>query len=151
MTVAGVIALINAGISDDVIIARLRKEQKGFDLSPQQLIELKKASVSEAVIEAMLDPKAESKASRQESPPTSVAMGNVSAQPCGATPRPGERVSDSNDPLLPHDSGIYVYTKDRDGSPRMILLERAAYQGAKTGGMLSAAMTYGIMKAKTRA
>ena len=33
----------------------------------------------------------------------------------------------------------------------MILLERAAYQGAKTGGMLASAMTYGIKKAKTKA
>ena len=33
----------------------------------------------------------------------------------------------------------------------MIVLERAAYQGAKTGGMFQSAMTYGIVKAKTKA
>ncbi len=31
----------------------------------------------------------------------------------GATPSPGSNISgDTNDPLMPHDSGIYLYTKD---------------------------------------
>jgi len=33
----------------------------------------------------------------------------------------------------------------------MIVLERAAYQGAKTGGRFASALTYGIKKIKTRA
>jgi hypothetical protein len=53
--------------------------------------------------------------------------------------------------MVPHDSGIYRYTKDRDGKPQMIVLERASYQGAKTGGMFASAMTYGIVKTKTKA
>jgi hypothetical protein len=55
----------------------------------------------------------------------------------GATPSPGTGSNgDTNDPLTPHDSGSYLSTKDRDGKPQMVVLERAAYQGAKTGGML---------------
>jgi hypothetical protein len=53
--------------------------------------------------------------------------------------------------MTPHDSGIYVMTKDRDGNPQMIVLERASYQGSKSGGYLGSAMTYGIVKAKTKA
>lgn len=33
----------------------------------------------------------------------------------------------------------------------MVMLERAAYQGAKTGGMFASAMTYGAVKMKTKA
>jgi hypothetical protein len=39
---------------------------------------------------------------------------------------------DPNDPMSPHDSGIYVYTTDHDRKPSMVELERTAYQGAKT-------------------
>jgi hypothetical protein len=54
----------------------------------------------------------------------------------GATPAAGTVASGNpNDPMSPHDSGIYLYTKDRDGSIKMIPLERAAYQGTKTGGL----------------
>jgi len=70
----------------------------------------------------------------------------------GATPAPGSTsTADPNDPLTPHDSGIYLYTKDRDGKPQMVLLERAAYTGAKTGGLFASAVTYGIAKVKTKA
>jgi hypothetical protein len=53
--------------------------------------------------------------------------------------------------MTPHDSGIYLYTRDREGKPEMIQLERAAYTGAKTGGIFASAMTYGIAKVKTKA
>jgi hypothetical protein len=72
--------------------------------------------------------------------------------PSGATPAAGTTVAtDPNDPMTPHDSGIYVYTKDRDGKVVMTVLERAAYQGAKTGGVFASAMTYGLKKMKTKA
>jgi len=61
MTVDGVLAMVEAGLSDDVIIARLRKEDKAFDLSSDDMIRLKKAKVSDAVLMVMLDPKAVSK------------------------------------------------------------------------------------------
>lgn len=53
--------------------------------------------------------------------------------------------------MAPHDSGIYLYTKDRDGKPEMIVLERAAEQATKSGGAFGMAMTYGIKKIKTKA
>jgi hypothetical protein len=58
---------------------------------------------------------------------------------------------ESNDPMVPHDSGIYLYTKDHAGNPQMVLLERASYQGAKSGGVLASTLTYGIKKVKTKA
>lgn len=53
--------------------------------------------------------------------------------------------------MTPHDSGIYVYSVDPVGKPHMTMLERAAYQGTKTGGAFASALTYGAVKAKTKA
>jgi hypothetical protein len=157
LTVNNVVAMVEAGLSDDVIIARLRKEDKPFDLSPEDLIRLKKAKVSDAVLKVMMDPKANPGPAATQSPQPVVMQrpmvaGISVSSSSGATPAAGTSTAgDQNDPLVPHDSGIYLYTKDRDGKPQMIVLERAAYQGSKTGGMLGSALTYGIKKAKTKA
>lgn len=161
LTVDGVIALAGAGLPDEVITARLRKENKSFDLSTDDMIRLKNAKVSSAVMQVMLDPKAEIKPAAVQRPPVQgqsvvVSLPGVPAisgiRTSGATPAPGsEAKGDPNDPLAPHDSGIYLIAKDRDGSPQMIVLERASYQGSKSGGFLASAMTYGIVKAKTKA
>jgi hypothetical protein len=154
MTVDGVLAMVEAGLSDDVIVARLRKEDKAFDLSPEDMIRIKKAKVSDAVLMVMLDPKAQVKPAvvPAAATPAPIIPPIAAAHPSGATPGPGTAApGDMNDPLTPHDSGIYLYTKDRDGKPKMIVLERASYQGAKTGGTALSAITYGIKKAKTKA
>jgi hypothetical protein len=164
LTVEGVVALVEAGLSDDVVIARLRKEDKSFDLKTEEMIRLKKAKVSDAVLRVMIDPKAQINPPVVQAAPSVVQPVVISAPglpilpgvragaASGATPAPGsEAKGDANDPLTPHDSGIYLMTKDREGKPQMIVLERASYQGSKTGGMLGSAMTYGIVKAKTKA
>ena len=53
MTVNDVIKLSKAGLSDDVIIAQIKKRPEPFDLSTDQLVQLKAAHVSDRVIEAM--------------------------------------------------------------------------------------------------
>jgi hypothetical protein len=164
LTVDGVIALVGADLPDDVIIARLRKENKSFDLTTEEMIRLKNAKVSGAVMQVMIDPKAEIKPALAQSAPAAaqpavysvpglpVISGVRTAGASGATPAPGsEAKGDPNDPLIAHDSGIYVMTKDRDGKPQMIVLERASYQGAKSDGIFTSAITYGIVKAKTKA
>src|ERR1035437_8893936 len=56
MTVDDVIRLQKAGLGDDVIIQQIKKKGQRFDLSTDQLVQLKSASVSERVIQAMIDP-----------------------------------------------------------------------------------------------
>jgi hypothetical protein len=56
MTVDAVIKLSKAGLSDDLIIQQFKKKGQRFDLSTDQLLQLKSASVSERVIQAMIDP-----------------------------------------------------------------------------------------------
>ena len=159
LTVDGVIAMGQAGLSEDVIVARLRKEDKAFDLSTDDMIRLKKANLSDAVIKVMMDPKAEVKPPAQATPPvhapapvvvqTQLVPGVIN--PSGATPAVGSAASgELNDPMVPHDSGIYLFTRDVNGAPKMMVLERAAYQGAKTG-TVGLMLTGGLKKAKTRA
>ncbi len=56
LSVDDVIKLSKAGVDDDVIIQKIKKQGQPFDLSTDQLIQLKSASASSRVIQVMLDP-----------------------------------------------------------------------------------------------
>lgn len=56
MTVQDVIRLSKAGLSDDTIIEQLRTKNQHFDLTTDQLVQLKSAKVSERVIQTMINP-----------------------------------------------------------------------------------------------
>jgi hypothetical protein len=56
MTVNDIIKLSQAKLSDDVILQQLSKKGQRFDLSTEQLIQLKNAGVSDRVIQVMMDP-----------------------------------------------------------------------------------------------
>ena len=49
-----VIAMSEAGVDDEVIIAKIRASQSASDLSADKIIELKEAGVNEQVIKAMV-------------------------------------------------------------------------------------------------
>lgn len=114
-----IISMSQAGVSDNVILSLLRKNNHLFDLTPEKIIELKRASVSEAVIQTMLDPKYVS-----PQPHALTVTVSPTVNPSGATIPAGATVTgDPNDPLSPHDSGIYLFSQGK-----MIGLDRAAYQ-----------------------
>jgi hypothetical protein len=54
LTVDGVISLIDAGISADLIVAKIQKSGQAFDLSTEDMVRLKKAGASDAVMKAMM-------------------------------------------------------------------------------------------------
>ncbi|HKQ51315.1 MAG TPA: hypothetical protein VJT74_03035, partial [Pyrinomonadaceae bacterium] len=54
LTNAAVIKLVRAGFKEKTVIAIIRSRPARFDLSPDRLIELKRAGVTENVILAML-------------------------------------------------------------------------------------------------
>lgn len=145
MLSADVQEMIKAGLPEDLVVAKLRKENHAFDLSAREMVALKKDGVSDNIIKVMLDPSATIIA-----PITIPGLSGNKAS--GATPEAG--VSDAavaanaNNPDAPHDSGIYLHT-DKNNQNIMVALERAATQGTKTG-VLGAAFTYGLVKGKTR-
>jgi hypothetical protein len=152
MKVSDVQDMVQSGLSEDLIIAALRKQNQPFELGAVEMVQLKKAGLSDNIIKVMLDPKA--------TVTTTVASvsgiaGIGAARASGATPDAGVSeaaiAANANNPAAPHDSGIYLYTQNETGALKvMIPLERASTQGTKTG-VLGHALTYGIVKGKTKA
>jgi hypothetical protein len=133
LTNESVIKMVKAGLGEAVILPAISTQSSNFSVATDDLIALKTAGVGDSVIAAMI-----------------AKSGDAAQRPAASTQ--DEPITDETRNLLaPHDSGIYLYTTKRDGRPEMIMLERAAYQGAKTGGLLASSITYGIKKAKTKA
>ncbi len=55
LTVDGVISMLQAGISDDIIIEKIHKSGQTFDLSADDMVRLKNAKASDALMKAMLE------------------------------------------------------------------------------------------------
>jgi hypothetical protein len=55
LTNADVLDMLNAGVSDQVVIAKIKKSPCDFDTSPTTLKGLKAAHISDAVILAMIE------------------------------------------------------------------------------------------------
>ena len=81
MTVEDVIKLSKAGLSDDLIIQQIKKKGQHFDLSTDQLVQLKAAHVSDRVIQVMIDP------TKNTAPPPAEQM-TVPAAPVQAAQPP---------------------------------------------------------------
>ena len=147
MTNRDVIDMVAGGLSDQIVIASIRRTTRhAFDLSPQGLIALKKAAVSEAVITVMLDPSATPAAPPPEAPAPS-------GRPAGRDAPPASQATASvgapDDITAPHPPGIYVDLGTTDGG--LTQLEPAGYSGGKTGGVFTSVITAGIVKAKWKA
>jgi hypothetical protein len=141
LTNDSVIKMVKAGLSADVIVSMVKTQPAKYTLTADALIGLKSAGVPDKVVAAMIER-------------NSGGGGIVSGLPqaSGATPAAGSvATGDPNDPLSPHDSGIYMYAKDRNGEYKLTELEQANYQGSKTGGLIGSALTYGIKKVKVKA
>jgi hypothetical protein len=115
-----VIDMAALGLSDDVIIAKIRSAAAGgtlqFDTSVDSLKELKAAKVSDEVIKVMINP----------APPAATVV--VAATPI------------SNDPTLPPPE-VGVYWKN---SNAFVLIEGQAISQAKVGGKAGSMFTYGM-------
>ncbi len=59
LTVEQIVQLVQAGLPEDLIIAKIRKNGKAFDLSTEQLLQLKKAGASDNIIRVLMDPQAQ--------------------------------------------------------------------------------------------
>lgn len=117
-----IIMLSEMGLGDDAIIAKIESESAAFDLSTEEMIELKKRGVSSNVIAAMLSANANSES---------------------------EYSMDSPDPMVPHPAGVYILT-DSGGEKRMQKMNATISSQAKTGGILGYALTGGIASASVK-
>jgi hypothetical protein len=58
MSVDDIVEMSKAGMSESLVITKLRKEGQAFDLKPADMVRLKQSGVTDAVMQAMLDPSA---------------------------------------------------------------------------------------------
>jgi hypothetical protein len=56
LTVEEVVKMSQNGLADDLIITKVKQNGKVFDLSAEELLDLKKAGVSDNVVKYLLDP-----------------------------------------------------------------------------------------------
>lgn len=136
MTNSDVVGLVGAGMSDDIVMAKIEAAPStNFDTSVTGLTALKRANVSATVIRTMINP---------HSPATATAAGPYAAG--GATAPAG----DPDDPTAPHNPGVYTLTKGSDGQSHMVKLETERPRAAKNSGMFLHAITQGIATSKTQ-
>jgi hypothetical protein len=84
MTDWDVIALKSAGLSDELVIAKIQRTPAGFQLDTNDIIALKKSNVSEAVIEAMMAATAPARERASVAPTAAIAA--PQAQPIPESP-----------------------------------------------------------------
>ena len=111
-----VVALHQAGLGDNTIIAKVNSVACGYDVTTDGLIALKQAGLSDDVIAAM------------------VAR-------CGGEPRPQATGQASADPSSAHMPGIYV-VQDWLAAPQMQLMRPSKASGIKVTGNGSILLPY---------
>jgi hypothetical protein len=127
-----VVSLAKAGLNKSIIINKIRTSKTNFDLSTNSLIQLKTAGVDDEIVAAMLEAK-----SGKTMIVTATAGGsNVS--------------KDMNDPMTPHNYGIYLF-EDKNGAKKMTQLAPNVSAQNRTGGKWTSHLTYGLSKVKTKA
>jgi curli biogenesis system outer membrane secretion channel CsgG len=90
LTVDKVVAMKKAGLGDDLILKQVAKMPKGLDLSPDDMMKLKEAQASDALINALMDPKLATQpaAPPASEPPPVPAPAPMPAETPAATPPP---------------------------------------------------------------
>lgn len=137
-----IIQLLKLGLSENVVVEKIRQSECQCDTSTNGLTKLKAAKVSDAIILAMLN---SSPGSYSETPPnreknqTRIEVETVSV--------PDKKSSGATDAFLRKiaEPGIYIY---ENGEMKQI--EPSVFSGSKTNPLMGV-MTCGIKKTKFRA
>ena len=86
--VDSIIALVQANMSEGLVLKTIQRQNKAYDLTPDDLLKLQKAGVSERIINAMLDPSTASAAPSASAPPSAPAGPPPTAAPSAAPAGP---------------------------------------------------------------
>lgn len=99
-----VVRLAKAGLSEDLIIARIKRNAKPFDLSSAEIVELQQLGVSQTILKYLIDP-----ALPYTPPPPPTA----SAGPVAPAPSPVKPPSDPRVLKIPPEMGLYWLNQDQ--------------------------------------
>jgi hypothetical protein len=124
LTPDSVVTLSAMGLGDEAIIAKIKASSSRFDLTTDQMIDLKKRGVSGPVIAAML------------------GSGGAGAAPAMSM--------DSPDPMVPHPAGVY-FLNERSADHKMVRMDATVTNQAKTGGVFGYALTGGLASMSVKA
>ncbi len=134
LTNDSVISMVKAGLTTNVIVTKIRTSKSRFNLTTGELIRLKESGINEEVLMAM-----QGYSESADPPPTETRSRSVATN----------ATDDPNNPLTPHDIGIYLYT-EKKGEKTMTELESNAVTGGRTAGMAGTKLTYGIWMSKEK-
>jgi len=148
LTVDSIVAMVQANLSEDLIVTRIRKENKAFDLSPEEMIRLKKSGVSDFILQVMLDPSVEVERLPPAPPPPPPSdpgpppAGEVPPQPAAAPSPPAPADPGTLTAGVKPFTEVGVYYK-KAGEWMEVLPEVVNW---RTGGVLKTIASAGIVK-----
>ena len=135
-----VVKLTKAGLSEDIIVAKIKKAGRAFDLTTDEILELKRSGVTDAVIKVLVDP---TQPYTPPTPPQATTAGGVSGAPPGSpapvSPKP------PSDPIalkIPPEPGVY-YSIDPDNG-EFSKLELKTLTAAKSASKLTKMLKRGV-------
>ena len=123
LTNESIVQLFDIGLDTSVIVSKIKTTKSSFDVSTDALIKLKNQKIPKEIIVAMVN----------------AASGTNNFV-----------VTDFNDPLSPHKSGIYYYRTKND-SFKIFPLDATIYSQAKSTGYITNQLTYGLSGIKYKA
>jgi hypothetical protein len=130
LTLEEVVQLVKAGVSEELVVARVKQNSKAFDLNSDEILELKKSGVSETVIKFLLEPGAPYTPPPPSNPPA--------ISPSVPPPVP-------KDPLalkVPPEAGIYYLA----GKDEFVKLDSRPVVPSKQPGKVMPMLSAGMLK-----
>ena len=109
LTVEEVVNLSKAGFSEEVIITKIRKNGKAFDLNAAELVELKRIGITDAIIKFLLDPSQPYTPPPPPSPPVSKSSDASGGLPPPAPPPAKHYPPDDFASKVPSEPGLYRF------------------------------------------
>jgi hypothetical protein len=109
LTVEEVVKLSKAGFSEDVIITKIRKNGKAFDLNSAELVELKNLGIGDSIIKFLLDPSQPYTPQPPSPPPLPSRTDASGALPPPASPPAKHYPADDYASRIPPEPGLYRF------------------------------------------
>jgi len=109
LTVEEVVNLSKAGFSEEVIITKIRKNGKAFDLNAAELVELKRIGITDAIIKFLLDPSQPYTPPPPPPPPVSKSSDASGGLPPPAPPPAKHYPPDDFASKVPSEPGLYRF------------------------------------------
>jgi hypothetical protein len=136
LTIDDVVRLVKAGMSEDLIIGKVKQNGKPFDLNADEMVELKRSGVSDTIIRYMMNPTLPY--TPPQPPPATPAP--------AATPLAAAAPKPPSDPLalkVPAEPGIYLLTANQEFAPLDLKPVVPSKQPGKVPSMLSGGLVKG--------